>query len=429
MSNEKKVSLIIPIYNTEKYLRECLDSAIDQNMEELEIICVNDGSTDGSQKILDEYSAKDSRIHIIVQENQGLSCARNTGMRYAMGEYICFLDSDDMIKANAIAEMYKYASGKRLDILCYDAECIYENELLKKMEYKDEYYIKQKSYGGPMTGKEMFCHMIEKDDFCDAAWLMFIRKEWIDSKNIYFVPRLIHEDCIFTFQCYMEAHKMEHIKKDYIKYRIRENSIMTSKASYGSMKGRLFCYTKILEYLLNNDLSQREIEAIVKFEKFIMYNIKWVDYKLDEEERSKATKADEIEKLISASMEVGEARQYGISDRIYQMGFDELLKRSEQIVLYGAGKIGHKVYQYILKKGLTENVDCFAVSKKKNYEELIDGLLIREISEVEKREGILVLICARRDYQESMLGYAKALGFSNIEVIDLRLEQIIDKDL
>ena len=92
-----KISVIIPVYNVEKYLRECLDSLLNQTFKDIEIICVNDGSTDGSLNILNEYASKDSRFIIINQNNQGLSAARNNGLNVAKGDYVAFLDSDDYI--------------------------------------------------------------------------------------------------------------------------------------------------------------------------------------------------------------------------------------------------------------------------------------------------------------------------------------------
>lgn len=424
--NDIKVSVVVPVYNVEKYLRDCLESVINQDLKEIEIVCVNDGSEDNSQKILEEYREKDSRIHIIVQENQGPSCSRNVGMCCAKGEYICFLDSDDMLVSNALKEMYEHANRKQLDILHYDAECVYENDKLRINECKDEYYIKKKNYGGPISGKEMFCQLIEADDYCDAAWLLFIRKQWLDEMNIYFEPNILYEDCLFSFQCFMATKRIEHISKKYVIYRIRENSIMTSKVGYKNLESRVFCYRKVLEYLLNNELSIREKEAIVKFEKFILYNIRWTDNELDDEERKKALGADSIEKLFFMSMEVGADRRYGISERIYKRGFDELINKSKHIILYGAGKIGHKVYGYIRKMGLQKKIYCFAVTEKKIQQEEYEGVPVKEIAEIENKENALVLISARRDYQESMLEKTRQMGFVNVEVIDAELEKIID---
>lgn len=429
MDNNIKISIIIPVYNTEKYLRQCLDSVLVQELDNIEIICVNDGSTDSSACILEEYAAMDSRVIIITQENQGPSCARNAGIQFSKGKYICFLDSDDMLVDNALVELYKIAEEKRLEILCYDASCFYENEQLEKSEYKDDYYNSKKSYSEIKTGKELFCDMMEADDFCDSACLLFINREWLEKENISFVPNIIHEDCIFVFECFMRTHRIKHINNPYLKYRVRPQSIMTTKANSTSMRGRTFCYIEILRYLLNNELSEREKNAIVKFEKLIIYSIKHTDYGLDDIERDKCASFNQLEQLIWASMGVGLEAKYGISENIYLRGFNDLLASYENIVLYGAGKIGNKVYRYITKIGLKENIECFAVTKKKEYEEQIEGINVKEINEVKNKENILVLISARRDYQDSMLRYVRELGFANVEVIDSRLEQMIDKNL
>ena len=95
MNKETKVSVIIPVYNTEKYLRQCLDSVVNQTLRDIEIICVDDGSTDGSIEILREYEQKDSRVKMLCQKNQYAGVARNNGLNYASGEYVFFMDSDD----------------------------------------------------------------------------------------------------------------------------------------------------------------------------------------------------------------------------------------------------------------------------------------------------------------------------------------------
>ena len=93
-----KISVIIPVYNTQEYLRECIDSVLNQNFQDIEIICINDGSTDNSQDILDEYHKKDIRFKVFTQKNQGLAKSRNVGLNHAKGEYVIFLDSDDYLK-------------------------------------------------------------------------------------------------------------------------------------------------------------------------------------------------------------------------------------------------------------------------------------------------------------------------------------------
>ena len=117
-----KISVILPIYNVEKYLRRCLDSVLNQTFTDFEAICVNDGSPDKSLHILEEYAAKDSRIKIVTQENQGLSMARNNGLKVAKGDYIYFLDSDDAIHPKLLEIAYTFASKNNADMVCFGFE-------------------------------------------------------------------------------------------------------------------------------------------------------------------------------------------------------------------------------------------------------------------------------------------------------------------
>ena len=113
-----KVSVIIPVYNAEAYLRQCLDSVVNQTLREIEIVCVDDGSTDGSAAILEEYAAKDVRIKIIKQENAGVNVARKEGLKLASGEWITFCDADDWLEQDAIAEMVNVAKQEDADCVC-----------------------------------------------------------------------------------------------------------------------------------------------------------------------------------------------------------------------------------------------------------------------------------------------------------------------
>lgn len=119
-----KISVIVPVYNTEIYLPECLDSLVTQTWSDIEIICVNDGSTDDSAAVLMKYAEKDSRIQVITRENGGLSAARNSGLRVATGEYVCFVDSDDRLKEVACERLAMEILGKQPDLIVFGANTI-----------------------------------------------------------------------------------------------------------------------------------------------------------------------------------------------------------------------------------------------------------------------------------------------------------------
>src|SRR5574344_2773158 len=135
---QKKVSLIIPVFNSEKYLDECLESAIGQTLTDIEIICVDDGSTDCSAEILHEYSKKDNRIKVLRQENLGQSTARNKGLKFASGEYIAFLDSDDFMKSDMLEKLYDKAKVENSDIVMSDIVVL--NERTGEIFTNDTYF-------------------------------------------------------------------------------------------------------------------------------------------------------------------------------------------------------------------------------------------------------------------------------------------------
>ena len=124
-----KISVIIPVYNAEKFLSRCLDSVINQTHENLEIICVNDESTDGSLEILQEYAAKDSRVIIENQKNQGAPVARNRGIEIATGEYIHFVDADDWLNLTLYSDFASVLRGGMLDIFVFNAQLYFEQGL------------------------------------------------------------------------------------------------------------------------------------------------------------------------------------------------------------------------------------------------------------------------------------------------------------
>ena len=158
VSSMVKVSVILPIYNEEKYLAQCLDSICGQTLKEIEIICVDDGSTDNSTHILKDYAKKDSRITLITQENQFAGAARNKGMACAVGKYLSFLDADDYYAPEMLEKMVKEAEENRADIvMCRYSQC-YEGEGMEgnqsdSWEFEDVFLDGHKAF----SGREQLC--------------------------------------------------------------------------------------------------------------------------------------------------------------------------------------------------------------------------------------------------------------------------------
>lgn len=217
------ISVVVPIYNVEKYLRACLDSLINQDfLGSYEIICINDGSTDKSLKILKEYEKNHSIIKVISQENKGLSATRNIGIKSAAGKYIFFIDSDDYFThANVLGKMFEEAETNQLDILVADFEFVYENQI-KNYRIKRDECIKNKI----MKGTDFYEIGRKKKSLRSIVVNKMYKRELLIKNNLFFIEGILHEDMEFTPRVYQFAERVKYIDEVIYAYRQREGSIM-----------------------------------------------------------------------------------------------------------------------------------------------------------------------------------------------------------
>lgn len=223
MSN-KKISVIIPVYNVEAYLEACLDSVIGQTYKNIEIIAINDGSTDRSQDILESYNKKYSNIIIINQENQGQSIARNMGIEKAKGDYIYFLDSDDYLKAETFQYLIGVFEENEVDLISFSAEVFLDK--IKLQVNKDRYKLHSYFEQNQIYLKNEFLTIATRK-FTPSPVLYIMKRSLIQDNNIRFKPGVIHEDELFTTEIFLNTNKMLYIAKSFYKRRYREGSTMT----------------------------------------------------------------------------------------------------------------------------------------------------------------------------------------------------------
>lgn len=191
------VSVIVPIYNVEKYLKECLDSLVNQTYSNVEIILINDGSRDNSAQIAKYYVDKFENFVLYEQENKGLSAARNLGIEHSKGEYICFLDSDDYLVNDAIARLVQLAQNKNLDLIKFSAFSFYDED---RTLFREEFYQYQGQYD-VCCGKEFLEKEIKQGDIYNVSCaLMLIKRKCISDNGLRFVEGIIHEDIIFNWE-------------------------------------------------------------------------------------------------------------------------------------------------------------------------------------------------------------------------------------
>lgn len=226
-----KVSVIIPVYNVAAYLPSCLDSVINQTLKEIELVCVNDGSPDNCLDILEEYAKRDSRIVIVdLKENKGLSVARNEGMARARGEYIYFMDSDDLITPDAMEKLYERVTQNQLDIVYFEGDTVFDTEkLAKENAFSIKWCVRTKAYTGVKTGKELLLEMYDNGDYKAPVWIQFIRRAFCEEAQLSFVPGLLFEDILFTIEGMLKASRVEHVFEKYYIRRVREGSITSNR--------------------------------------------------------------------------------------------------------------------------------------------------------------------------------------------------------
>ena len=184
-----KVTVIISIYNSEKYLSNCLDNIINQTLKEIEIICVNDGSTDNSLRILNYYQRKDNRIIILNQNNKGVNNARNLGLKNAKGEFILFFDSDDLLINDSLEKLYNLSKYKNLEIILFNAKFIFENNITEN-KFPNNIYYKIKNYEFIKKGKDLFLNMINENKFIFPPCFQFINHNFLTKNKIIFLKQI-----------------------------------------------------------------------------------------------------------------------------------------------------------------------------------------------------------------------------------------------
>lgn len=275
------VSVIVPVFNTERYIGECLNSVINQTLKEIEIIVVNDGSTDNSGNIISDFARKDSRIKVVNKENGGQSAARNLALKIAGGEYIQFLDSDDLLDENALQTLYSYSKENNLDQLFYDAQMFYETKELEAAQViSSSYYQRKGSYPDIESGKAAFVHMSTEGDFKPSAGPQFNRRKFLADNNISFCEGIIHEDDLFTMQSVLLAERVGVLNETYFyKRRVREGSTMTASGHMARSYGRFKVVYDLLKFLEDKEL-YKETELRKELEFRFLIELKSADREL-----------------------------------------------------------------------------------------------------------------------------------------------------
>lgn len=237
-----KVSVIIPVFNVEKYLRQCLESVLNQTLRDIEVICVDDGSTDDSTKILKEYADSDERVKVIYQENKGAGAARNTGMHAAKGQYLFFMDSDDYCAADFLSKTTAYADKKRSDILVFNF-CRFDEQSGEK-EYRDG--LVKARYP---QGKDTFSYKDNPRAICKIVnptpWNKLYLHEFVKKSGLEWLEVSTTNDITFATLSVLAAERIAYLDETFLFYRVNLKGSITSMKKY--------CQDNVIKAVLSVD--------------------------------------------------------------------------------------------------------------------------------------------------------------------------------
>lgn len=256
-----KVSIIVPVYNVEKYVSRCLESLISQTYKNIEIIIVNDGATDKSRSICEEYEKKDSRIKLINKENQGLGFARNTGLEYITGDYVLFVDSDDYVEKNLVEITYDLITKNNCDFIRfhnYREELNTGNKIVRTTKLIEGLYDKK------MLNQNILYPIIgvlpeqTGDDFIGmSVWRNLYKTSIIKENNLKFVSEreFISEDVIFNINYFLLSNKAYVINTPLYHYIVNDSSL-TSKYKADRFEKEVIMYKKVMDMLSMNNICE-----------------------------------------------------------------------------------------------------------------------------------------------------------------------------
>lgn len=385
-----KVSVIIPVYNVENYLDRCLKSVLDQTEKNIEILCIDDCSTDNSLNILKYYAKTDERLHIFNnQHNYGQAYSRNIGLDAAKGEYIIFVDSDDYIDNRAIEEMYDTAIKRNLDLLFCDAKIIREYKetqttslrRFRKAVYTDE------------SGAVLFHHMVQHQDMFGNVWGVLYRTAFLKENQLRFIKGILHEDVPFIFKATILSRKAGCVNNTYYYYVERNNSTMRSDNIEQRLEGMLIAYFDMLIFWrehgdYTDEINQSIHNHIENYHKFMI--------SLYSQTGREKIKNPMVRYVLQTGMLEKTDTEIEISDTELAV----LRGHQNGIVIYGAGKIARKVFEWLSKNNI--NVDAFVVTDLKNNDTEINKIPVIDKDDLLKswKNALIVMGVSKQNRDE-----------------------------
>lgn len=422
-----KVSVIIPVYNMGNYVRECLDSIFGQTLKEIEVVCINDGSTDNSLEILNEYRQKHENMVVFTQEKAGSGNARNAGIRLSRGEYVMFVDPDDYLAACDVLDTL-YVSAKNNDVqIC--GGCIVRNRNGILEEGLNEVLRR----GG--VEKEGLFSFRECQEVANGHQRYIFKKELLIEKNIFYPRYLRGQDTLFIAEALNASQMFYLIKKNIYVYRVEYKTENYTEQKADDYINSLYDVLKLaidnnLRCLYDFRLKTINNVAIEIWYKLLMKNGKWDRVIRVNQLIMKGNVVFGYLKNANCLMNKEEYISYVDKMKEEWKNLEKKIKSYDKIAIYGAGMVGKRACKCLRENGYTP--DCFVVTDIKGNEKAVNNIPVVSIENFYcKKEYLFILCSADSTIRESMKKQLEDRGNENMiefnyNIVSLPME--IDKE-
>ena len=395
IESKVKVSVIVPVYNTEKWLSECLESVLSQTLTDIEVIAVDDCSPDGSKAVMEGFAARDPRMRcIFLDENMGQGNARNIGIEEAKGEYIYLLDSDDMIKPDALERLCAAADEHGLDGLFFDSEVIFDDPGLERKHASYPAARSGKYPAEPVSGPGLFELFMEQGEWTCYIQRQLWRRDFLLREGIRFPVRHEHEDEVFAFEALLAAERAMYIPEKAFIRRYREGSVMTKDPAPENFYGYARCMIEMLTFLDERGISSKGADRNIAriYEKLTRY------YASLSKDHDLSALFSEDERQLYLFFEASQKAYLYYADLSPEL--TEKARGAGSVYIYGAGVIGKNVYEGLALSGIA--VEGFLVTGGSEDGSVVKGRTVRRFSEADLPEDAFIVIAAGEGYRREI---------------------------
>lgn len=407
-----KVSVIVPVYNAERYLAECMESLVQQTMMDMEILCVDDGSTDHSADILNEYCRKDERIRLIHNScNMGEVAARNKALKVATGEYILFVDADDYIEKETTEELYIHSIQSNAD-MCYLGLQKHLEEGIKEDTVPESIVG---VYDGVYDGKKLLYELTRNKEFFLYCCSVFYRRSFLERNQLTFRKLVIGEGGDFILRGLCKAERVIVCRKKYYHYRVHGASITHSEhAKKELLIGQIVQYVDVLQQFAQNESATEIGYFLANLYKKIAGGLQCLT--LGEKK--------EILKRMNSPFSENVFRLLCTNLYTYELNMDanmlERIRNKKHVIIYGAGYASKDMLQFFHENEI--EMLGFAVSRRKNGEKTLFGHHIYEISELRSyADDSIVVVAANKKYKNEIRATLDEFGFKDCIYLDIEI--------